>query len=108
MSESCAVDFTAVGEDDVAIHDLDQRTRVQTTSSCGNYYLIAKDAQIYIYQIDGLDLRLLTKLSCGTNVQVASLAANEHRFAVAAILDGRVGLYVDLTSTGTKAAVPMP
>lgn len=97
IRESSEVDFSGVGEG-VDDHNAGQTARLQATSTCGNYYLIANGTQICIYVIEGLGFRLLNRLSCGQNIQAASIAASEDYLAVAAILDGRTGLYLNVSA----------
>lgn len=82
-----------------------QTTRVCTTSTCGRYLILASGREIYTYEIEGRSLRLLSKTSCERQVLAVTLDATPKRFVVAALLEGRIGLYIDMYGS-SEPAVP--
>lgn len=69
---------------------------VFTVSVCGKYLLVAEGGMIYVYELVGDSLRILTSVVCPRKVLAMSMDASSKRFAVAALLDGRMGLMCDL------------
>jgi hypothetical protein len=51
---------------------------------------------MFTYEIEGLSLRLLSKTSCERQVLSVTVDANPERFVIAAILEDRIGLYIDM------------
>lgn len=51
---------------------------------------------IYIYELEGNNLHPLTSVACPRRVLAMSMDASSRRFAIAALLDGRMGLVCDL------------
>ncbi|KAE9972897.1 hypothetical protein EG328_004705 [Venturia inaequalis] len=69
---------------------------VFTVSVCGKFLLVAEGGVIYVYELVGDMLRVLTSVICPRKVLAMSMDASSKRFAVAALLDGRMGLMCDL------------
>jgi hypothetical protein len=69
---------------------------VFTVSICGKYLLVAEGGMIYVYELFGGNLRVLTSVVCPRRVLAMSMDASSKRFAIAALLDGRMGLMCDL------------
>ncbi|OCL13150.1 hypothetical protein AOQ84DRAFT_124757 [Glonium stellatum] len=69
---------------------------VFTVSVCGRFLLVAEGGMIYIYELEGNNLHALTSVVCPRRVLAMSMDASSSRFAVAALLDGRMGLVCDL------------
>ncbi|KAF2433452.1 hypothetical protein EJ08DRAFT_79643 [Tothia fuscella] len=67
-----------------------------TVSVCGKYLLVAEGGLIYVYQLQGNKLQPLTSVFCPRRVIAMSMDASSRRFAIAALLDGRMGLMCDL------------
>ncbi|KAF2809957.1 uncharacterized protein BDZ99DRAFT_442325 [Mytilinidion resinicola] len=80
---------------------------VFTVSVCGRFLLVAEGGMIYIYQLEDSSLRPLTSVVCPRRVLAMSMDASSHRFAIAALLEGRMGLVCDLnlrfSDTGDSA-----
>lgn len=70
--------------------------RVCATSICGRYLILACGFDIYTYQIEGLSLNLISKTSCEKLVLAVTIDAGSDKFVIAALLEGRIGLYIDL------------
>ena len=51
---------------------------------------------IYIYELESNNLHPLTSMVCPRRVLAMSMDASSRKFAIAALLDGRMGLVCDL------------
>ncbi|KAF2710476.1 hypothetical protein K504DRAFT_337587, partial [Pleomassaria siparia CBS 279.74] len=81
---------------------------VFTTSICGQFLLVAKDTLIYIYDLRGGDsLQPLTSVTCPRRVLSMSMDVSSGRNAVAALLEGRMGMVCELRC-GRKAGTDSP
>jgi hypothetical protein len=78
---------------------------VFTVSVCGKYLLVAEGGMIYVYELCGDKLRVLTSIVCPRRVLAMSMDASSKRFAVAALLDGRMGLMCDLQIPHSRTGV---
>ncbi|MCJ1257093.1 hypothetical protein MMC24_004918 [Lignoscripta atroalba] len=79
-----------------------------TTSVCGRFVLVAEGCIIYVYRLQnrnitptpyGGPLEPLTSIICPRRVLAVSMDTSSQRFAVAALLDDRMGLVCDLQDT---------
>ncbi|KAF2015871.1 hypothetical protein BU24DRAFT_391174 [Aaosphaeria arxii CBS 175.79] len=69
-----------------------------TTSTCGRFLLIARETLLYVYDIcSGVGLQPLTCVICPRRVISTSMNASSGRYAVAALLEGRLGMVCELT-----------
>ena len=75
---------------------------VCTTSLCGKYFLLAKGPNIYTYEIQGERLRLISTTSCERRVLAMAIDVSADRFAIAALLEGRIGVHIDLVGSPTS------
>jgi hypothetical protein len=100
------VDFT-----EIAVHYSSSNSSgtIFTMSSCGRFLMAANGCLIYVYEInrrhsssddDSVShpgyLRPVTSIICPRRVVACSMDTSSHRYAVAALLDGRMGLVCDL------------
>ena len=76
-----------------------------TSSICGKYLLVAKDTLIYIYGLKNGLLQPLTSVVCPRRVLTMSMNASVGRDAVAALLEGRMGMVCELRY-GRSSAEP--
>ena len=67
-----------------------------TSSICGKYLLVAKDTLVYIYSLEDGLLRPLTSIVCPRRVLAMSMNTAVGRDAVAALLEGRMGMVCEL------------
>lgn len=108
------VDFsTALSSDGHGTEEkLDASGSRFTFSVCGRYLLVTKDCTIYIYSLNSQasttdraqspsPVERLTSLVCSHRVLAVSMDTSSGRFAVAALLQGRVGFVCDLRELGT-------
>ncbi|KAK8186414.1 hypothetical protein BC567DRAFT_215846, partial [Phyllosticta citribraziliensis] len=58
--------------------------------------MIAEASMIYIYSLEGDGIQLLTNVVCPRKALAMSMDASEHRFAMAVLLEGRMGMVCDL------------
>lgn len=97
MREACVADLEPFT---YALATIDEQVpptaRVCATSTCGKYLTLACGFDIYTYQIEGLSLSLISKTSCEKRVLAVTIDAGSNKFVIAALLEGRIGLYVDL------------
>ena len=79
-----------------------------TVSVCGRFVLVIDDCIIYVYGLQNRDpthtpygglLEPLTSIVCPQRVLTVSMDTSSQRYAVAALLDGRMGLVCDLHDT---------
>jgi hypothetical protein len=75
---------------------------VFTTSVCGKCLLVARDTLIYVYEIGGGLLVPLTSVVCPRRVLSMSMDVSSGRNAVAALLEGRMGMVCELHSGSTS------
>jgi hypothetical protein len=94
-----------------------------TFSSCGRFLMVANGCLVYIYELNRShkvvrektitnpgDLRPVTSIVCPRRVLACSMDTSSNRYAVAILLDGRMGLVCDihantaLTTTASRCA----
>lgn len=108
------VDFSAALSSDGRSADerLDAPGSRFTFSVCGRYLLVTQDCTISIYRLNGpastadrarcpSPVERLTSLACPHLVLAVSMDTSCGRFAVAALLQGRLGFVCDLRELGT-------
>ena len=110
MIETCTMDFGMLGEfNDVPPDDPPEpEKKVCGTSVCGKYFLTTAGSTIYTYEIEGQSMRLLSKTSCERKVLAVSIDASSERFALAALLEGRIGVYIDLLGGSRQSPLSSP
>jgi hypothetical protein len=94
--ESSQVDFTELMNGHSAASGEQSRGLVFSTSVCGRYLLLARDTLIYIYSLWRGWLEPVTTVICPRRVLSVSMDASKGRYAVAAILEGRIGMVCEL------------
>ncbi|PQE11703.1 F-box domain-containing protein [Rutstroemia sp. NJR-2017a WRK4] len=107
--QASTVDFT-----DVAVHYPESTTAgtTFTVSSCGKFLMAANGCLIYIYELNKSytndedwsqvhpgSLRPVTSIICPHRVLACSMDTSSHRYAVAVLLDGRMGLVCDIAAS---------
>ena len=100
------VDFSALGSG--SARDNEQGAAVNFTASvCGKYVLVAEGCMVFVYRLstdekitdDGVSpvgLTAITSIICPRRVLATSMDTSSQRFAVAALLDERMGLVCDI------------
>ena len=81
--------------------------RLFTPSVCGQYLLVTVDSTVFVYMLnkktlqsdrrDTHDVEAITSIVCPRRILAVSMDTSCGRFAVAALLEGRVGLVCDLS-----------
>ncbi|KAL6706883.1 hypothetical protein ACN47E_005026 [Coniothyrium glycines] len=69
---------------------------VITTSVCGRYLCVARETLIYIYRFEKGSIQALTSVVCPRRVLGISMDVSSDRHAIAALLEGRIGLVCEL------------
>ncbi|KAF2683493.1 hypothetical protein K458DRAFT_478370 [Lentithecium fluviatile CBS 122367] len=69
---------------------------VFTASICGQFLLVARDTLIYVYELRGAVLVPVTSVVCPRRVLSVSMDVSSGRNAIAALLDGRMGMVCEL------------
>lgn len=92
LTESASVDLEALfrGPGGTSIEP------VCTTSPCGRYFLLASGSTIYTYEFGGDRLHLISRTTCEKSVRAVAMDVSADKFAIAALLEGRIGIYIDL------------
>ncbi|KAF1942685.1 hypothetical protein EJ02DRAFT_344890 [Clathrospora elynae] len=66
------------------------------TSVCGRFLCVARDTLIYIYDLDSGHIRPVTSVVCPRRVLEMSMDVSTGRHAMAALLEGRMGMVCEL------------
>ncbi|KAF2876547.1 hypothetical protein BDV95DRAFT_229170 [Massariosphaeria phaeospora] len=67
-----------------------------TASTCGRLLLVARDTLIYVYNLRSSSLLPLSCIPCPRRVLAMSMDVSSGRNAVAALLEGRMGMFCEL------------
>lgn len=106
LAVTARVDFSSLGSG--SARDSEQGAAVNFTASvCGKYLVVAEGCMIFIYRlssdertsdngVSSVGLTSITSIICPRRVLATSMDTSSQRFAVAALLDGRMGLVCDL------------
>ncbi|KAG0651194.1 Calcium permeable stress-gated cation channel 1 [Hyphodiscus hymeniophilus] len=109
--QTSTTDFT-----DVAVHypGLNSSGTIFTVSCCGKFLMAANGCLIYVYELnkthDGSDtdepgpLRPVTSILCPRRVLACSMDTSSHRYAVAVLLDDRMGLVCEISPYNVAAS----
>lgn len=73
-----------------------------TASTCGNILLVARDNIIYVYDLRDNNMLPLTSVVCPRRVLSMSMDITSGRKAVAALLEGRLGVVCELRFDGRR------
>jgi hypothetical protein len=69
---------------------------VFSVSTCGRLLLVARETLIFVYELQGAALQLLTSITCPRRVLSMSMDFSSDRNAIAALLEGRMGMVCEL------------
>lgn len=113
------VDFSALGSLESISGDAQRVSAALqfTTSICGRYLLVTRDRTIYVYSLRNqtcmtqdvkalCPVTLVSTVDCPNRVLAVSMDTSCGRFAVAALLEERVGLVCCLEDLGTGTRWP--
>ncbi|KAK3047232.1 hypothetical protein LTR09_011332 [Extremus antarcticus] len=73
-----------------------------TISSCGRYFVTTVGPDIYLYDVKGLWFNLYGRVSCGRPVVAVALDTSDNKVIIAAILEGRICIYIDLVRSAVS------
>lgn len=109
LVERCRADFTDLASGYGGPARQDDPRLVFATSVCGKFFLVAEAGMVYIYAVEEAGVLPVTSVTCPRRVLAMSMDASAGRFAVAALLDGRMGLVcdLDLERKSKEAARPL-
>lgn len=94
--ESAVIDFTDLSDGDPFRKGRSCGALIFTPSICGEYLLVAKNNLIYIYSLTKSGLEPVSCVVCPRRVLGMSMNASAGRDAVAALLEGRMGMLCEL------------
>ncbi|KZF26829.1 hypothetical protein L228DRAFT_19358 [Xylona heveae TC161] len=80
-----------------------------TVSACGRFVVVAEGCVTYIYRLTAQDagIQPFTSVSCPARVLAVSMDTSSERFAIAVLLDGRMGLVCEVKRPKMRKA-PKP
>ncbi|KAI9812508.1 MAG: hypothetical protein M1832_000402 [Thelocarpon impressellum] len=109
LSIATAVDFSELGPRRFDEHGSHGPAATFTVSVCGNYLMALDGCKIYVYQLRNVDGARnprrpeidefpwpVTRIVCPREVLAVSMDTSSQRYAVAILLEGRMGLVCDL------------
>lgn len=86
---------------------------VYTVSTCGQFLITANGCLVYVYELRSRDtrdhdcqlpsLRPVTSIICPARVLACSMDTSSDRYAVAVLLEGRLGMVCDITALKSTA-----
>jgi hypothetical protein len=94
--ERSSIDFSELANGHYALHNTRSDGLIFSLSACGRFVLVARDTLIYIYELRGELLSPVTSVVCPRRVLSVNMDASSGRHAVAALLEGRMGLVCEL------------
>jgi hypothetical protein len=94
--ESSEIDFTELTNGYSTTHGNESTGLIFSTSVCGHFLLIARDTLVYIYDLRSGFLVPTTSVVCPRRVLSMSMDVSCGRHAVAALLEGRMGMVCEL------------
>jgi hypothetical protein len=94
--ESCDLDFTELANGCFASDTNPNGNLVFSASICGRFLMVAKDTLIYVYDMRSGSLAPITSVVCPRRVLSMSMDTSAGRHAVAALLEGRMGMVCEL------------
>lgn len=92
--ESSNIDFIELGN--YASYNNRSGGLIFSLSACGRFILVARDTLVYIYELQGGIIFPVTSVLCPRRVLAVSMDASSGRHAMAALLEGRMGLVCEL------------
>ncbi|KAL9080109.1 MAG: hypothetical protein Q9157_001069 [Trypethelium eluteriae] len=97
LMETCDVDFTGLSSGAQETTRNRASGLIFTVSACGRFLMVGENNMIYVYQLGpGHDIDLVVRIACPRRVLGVSMDTTCGRYAVAAFLDGRLGMVCDL------------
>jgi hypothetical protein len=110
--ETCDTDFTELANGSFSSNTDNNGNLVFSASVCGRFILAAKDTLIYVYDMRNGSLLPISSVVCPRRVLSMSMDTSADRHAVAALLEGRMGMICELSygyeSENSLAEAPRP
>ncbi|KAH6612707.1 hypothetical protein C7974DRAFT_369744 [Boeremia exigua] len=94
--ESSEIDFSELANGFAIQKGRTSCALIFTSSICGKYLLVAKDTLIYVYGLENGLLEPIATVVCPRRVLAMSMNTSVGRDAVAALLEGRMGMVCEL------------
>ncbi|KAJ4984657.1 F-box domain-containing protein [Stagonosporopsis vannaccii] len=91
-----AIDFTDLADGYSLRKGRSVGALIFTSSICGQYLLVANNTLIYIYSLNNRRLEPISCVVCPRRVLAMSMNASVGRDAIAALLEGRMGMLCEL------------
>ncbi|PVH85688.1 hypothetical protein DL98DRAFT_511267 [Cadophora sp. DSE1049] len=116
LCEISTIDFTEI---EVHYPGPDLASTTFTVSSCGRFLMAANGCLVYVYELNrfhksgdsavypGL-LRPITSVICPRRILACSMDTSSQRYAIAILLDGRMGLVCDITVLNQSSTPSSP
>ncbi|OWP04962.1 hypothetical protein B2J93_7263 [Marssonina coronariae] len=117
LCQTAAIDFTEI---EVHYPGPDLASTIFTVSSCGRFLMAAHGCLVYIYELNRSHksagsgtvypgrLRPVASIICPRRVLACSMDTSSQRYAIAILLDGRMGLVCDITALSGSATASPP
>jgi hypothetical protein len=103
--ESSSIYFSELSNGDCASRNARSGGLLFSLSACGQFVLVARDTLIYVYKLRGdSQTHTVTRVVCPRRVLSISMDASSGRHALAALLEGRMGLVCEL-ECGRKSKI---
>ncbi|KAK8197302.1 uncharacterized protein BKA78DRAFT_292464 [Phyllosticta capitalensis] len=96
LVKTAEIDFSELSHGYIGTGQKPAPSLIFAFSICGQYLMVAESSMIYIYTLEGGSISLLTNVVCPRKALAMSMDASEHRFAIAVLLEGRMGMVCDL------------
>ncbi|KAF2842691.1 hypothetical protein M501DRAFT_965281, partial [Patellaria atrata CBS 101060] len=77
-------------------------------SICDRFLLVVEGSMIYVYRLEGVNIRSLTRVLCPRRVLAVSMDASSNKYSIAALLEGRMGMVCDLQFPPSANKVLLP
>lgn len=121
MHKSAFVHISTIDFNEVAVPCVTTNIAgtIFTVSCCGKFVMAANGCLVYIYELNrhyamsghNIDihpgsLRPITSIICPRRVLACSMDTSSHRYAIAILLDGRMGLVCDITALNQPTRRP--
>ena len=94
--EVVQIDFSDLANGPPSLDEQSGASLVFSTSICGKLLLVARETLIFVYALHDTTLHPVTRVTCPRRVLSMSMDATSGRNAVAALLEGRMGMVCEV------------
>ncbi|KAH0536347.1 hypothetical protein FGG08_006773 [Glutinoglossum americanum] len=118
LEMTSVTDFSEIVSNYTEVEDVPGSSVHFTVSVCGKYVMVAEGCVVYIYRLSGQGchgvvnegslggcLSPVTSVLCPRRVLAVSMDTSCDRFAIAALLDGRMGLVCDIANSSYEPSI---